>query len=357
MKRYKQIDGIRAIAVLLVAMYHFWVVGGYKSTGIELLNTFLSYGGEIGVTLFFILSGFGIYCCLFKEEQNHGNIRYITFIKKRLKRIYPQYFACILILLLLSEGAIYISDGNLKSIFFHLLFIHNFFISTSGSINGVLWMMGVIFQFYLLSVILYKLVKKSPILIYIISIILTILLKVLIFKYLDNLELDNMYLFIYGRQLITALDNFLIGMVVAHMKLKNKKIKRNKWEIVKLISISLVFLVWILYGTQYGTVYSNTIYGYLWHNITAFLLGIMVWISININLVFPKWIEKIMLFIAKYEYGIYIWHLVIVNNLYSKSPIIKAIADKGYWEFAILMLMITIGAGYLSGKFLDIIRD
>lgn len=351
-KRYKQIDILRAVAIIIVAMYHFWVVSGYQTTGVELLNRFLTYGGEIGVTMFFVISGFSIYCSLYQQENRGETVEFFPFIKKRWKRVYPSYFISILIVLLLGDGAVYISIQNIWSIIAHLLFVHNFFLSTHGSISGVLWTMGVIFQFYLISIPLYKCVDKRWVETLSLSIVVSILMKYFLYSFFARNELNGSYYFIYGRQLFSSIDNFIIGMCVARGILNRK---RNT-KLIYLLSAIAAFLIWILYITSKGVVYSNTIFGYVWHSITAVLIGLCIWQILMFENKRDNVLEKCLLFIGKYEYEIYIWHLLIANNLYVKSSLIQGIAGRGYWGFAIILMVLSVGVGGIFNKMVERIK-
>ncbi|MBP3609553.1 MAG: acyltransferase [Lachnospiraceae bacterium] len=343
MKRYKEIDIFRAVGIILVALYHFWVVSGYKTTGINQLNTFLSYGGEIGVTLFFIISGMSICVSLQKNEDYGEKITYVEFIKKRLKRIYPQYILCIIIVLLLGDSAVYLSSVHISSLLSHFFLVHNFSLTTHGSVSGVLWTIGVIFQFYLLAMYLYKFIRKNWKVTLCVAVLITILSKYFLYNYFDLNGLNQNYYFIYGRQIITALDNFVIGMCLGRIILNVKKTGGLLGFITSLIGI----VIWIVYITPKYTVYSNSAMGYAWHTISAILLSLCIFFSFKINWKESKVMDAI-LFIGKNEYGIYLWHLLIANNLIAKSEFIQKILNYGYWGFAIIMLLISVFVGWLS---------
>lgn len=346
MKRYKEIDMLRAVAVILVALYHFWVVSGYKTTGIDTLNIFLSYGGEIGVTLFFLISGFGI-CCNLQHGKEKGQVSFKNFIGRRLQRIYPQYFLSIAVAVLVGDGAVYLAKEHLPSIVSHLFLVHNFSPVTHGSISGVLWTMGVIFDFYLVSIVLFKGVDKNWVLMALVSVLVAITSKALIYHFLSEKGLSESYYFIYGRQIITALDNFVIGMCIARMKLPRKK----KENILKFIMSVVVFAAWIVYVSPNYSLYSDTLFGYIWHSVTAILLGVCVYFMLGVD-----WRENFfsnsLLFVGRYEYGIYLWHLLIANNLSAKSGFVQKIINRGYWEFALMLFVISVIVGRMSNEFI-----
>jgi len=70
-----EIQGLRALAVLLVVAYHFWpdsLTGGY-----------------IGVDVFFVISGYLITAHLFKEANKTGRIQLGRFWARRIRRLLP----------------------------------------------------------------------------------------------------------------------------------------------------------------------------------------------------------------------------------------------------------------------------
>jgi peptidoglycan/LPS O-acetylase OafA/YrhL len=71
------IDGIRALAVLSVVLYHF---------GLPLR------GGFTGVDVFFVISGFLIGGILWRELEDTGSIRLGNFFLRRIRRLAPAYF-------------------------------------------------------------------------------------------------------------------------------------------------------------------------------------------------------------------------------------------------------------------------
>jgi peptidoglycan/LPS O-acetylase OafA/YrhL/CubicO group peptidase (beta-lactamase class C family) len=68
------LDGLRALAVIAVMLYH---------------ADFPVFGGYLGVESFFVLSGYLITTLLLHEWQQHQRIRYGTFLLRRMRRLLP----------------------------------------------------------------------------------------------------------------------------------------------------------------------------------------------------------------------------------------------------------------------------
>lgn len=351
--RNRNIDFIRGLSILLIVIYHVYaieVIYGYApKIQIPILYEILMFGGEIGVTTFFIISGYGIYCSIAKNFKNYEKVNYFIFIKKRLIRIGPQYYLSLAFVLFITEGAMYLSRDGLKSILTHYLFIHNFWTDTHGALNGALWTMGVIVQFYLIAILLFKVVKKNGYIALILACIITIFTKYLFF-HIIGVEQK----FVYGRQLITAIDNFVWGMVIAkfHQKHAEQKSEFNKVEGF-ILSLSVVlFCVFLIKSKQWG-VYSDSIIGYIWHSVLDCLLSIMIMLFSRIEINFKRNVWKPFMIISKNEYGIYVWHFLIVNVLLAKSSIFNHIASVSFLLLSLVITLITVLVGVISTKLID----
>ena len=77
MKYRPEIDGLRAVAVLPVILFH---------AGIELFS-----GGFVGVDIFFVLSGYLITTIIAAELAN-DKFSIVNFYERRARRILPALF-------------------------------------------------------------------------------------------------------------------------------------------------------------------------------------------------------------------------------------------------------------------------
>ncbi|CAI0896240.1 acyltransferase family protein [Serratia quinivorans] len=156
-KNYRRdIDGLRAVAILLVVLYHSGV-------------TFLS-GGFIGVDVFFVISGFLIGGIIYTELSNK-TFSYGRFYTRRIKRIAPALLVMLLICSILAF--FYLSPLELKdfSLFSgstilsvpNIMLWHktNYF-SPNAELNPLLmtWSLGVEEQFYIFLPIILSIVIK-----------------------------------------------------------------------------------------------------------------------------------------------------------------------------------------------------
>ena len=84
-----EIDGLRAIAVILVLLYHasFEIYGRHH----------LFSAGEIGVDIFFVISGYLITTIILKELRETDRFSFWNFYERRARRILPVLFFVILV--------------------------------------------------------------------------------------------------------------------------------------------------------------------------------------------------------------------------------------------------------------------
>ncbi|WP_268625982.1 acyltransferase family protein [Paenibacillus alvei] len=140
------LDGLRAIAVLVVIAYH--------------LNLGWAQGGFLGVGIFFVLSGYLVTDLLLATRQQRGAIDLYTFWVHRVRRLVP----AILVMLLFSVAWLTIFDparltklrGDIWSTFvygnnWYLIFHNVSYFDSFGSPSPYLhlWSLAVEGQFYL----------------------------------------------------------------------------------------------------------------------------------------------------------------------------------------------------------------
>ncbi|GMU52109.1 MAG: acyltransferase [Candidatus Xenobia bacterium] len=93
--RWAGLDGLRAIAVLLVLWLHACYAGYLTAPW------WFPYSGRLGVSLFFVLSGYLITRLLLQEAERHGRIDLKKFYIRRCLRIFPPYYLYLLVLVLI----------------------------------------------------------------------------------------------------------------------------------------------------------------------------------------------------------------------------------------------------------------
>jgi peptidoglycan/LPS O-acetylase OafA/YrhL len=95
------LDAVRAAAVIAVVLSHFYTIFWTENMqGVpmpEMANGLVFYYGWAGVDLFFILSGYLIGLQLWREKQRTGTIALWEFFVRRGLRIWPLYFAILLL--------------------------------------------------------------------------------------------------------------------------------------------------------------------------------------------------------------------------------------------------------------------
>lgn len=139
------LDGLRAVAVLLVVGYH-WLPGSLPHGLMEL--------GWSGVDLFFVLSGFLITGQLLDERGTPG--WYGRFLMRRALRILPLYYAALLLFVAyarLSNDPE--AQATLSGMLWFWTYTPNLWFSLEGmpGVRGLLnhfWSLGLEEQFYLL---------------------------------------------------------------------------------------------------------------------------------------------------------------------------------------------------------------
>ncbi len=231
MQYYKHLDGIRAIAVLLVYLLH--------------ANAAYMPSGQMGVTLFFVLSGFLISLKIFRPEP----FNYYLFIEKRIKRILPAFFAVLIISLILSIWLLddYERKINTEIGLFSLLISANFYLNWFGSLDITVvpllhyWSLSVEEQFYFIVIpalyLIYKLVNQK--LFFLLVLLLTIISFSLSFYFLINQDLYSAYYPTYSR-----LGELLVGVIGAQLKNLNlvSKLKSDTLNLISTCSFGFIVI-------------------------------------------------------------------------------------------------------------------
>jgi peptidoglycan/LPS O-acetylase OafA/YrhL len=141
--RLPQLDGLRAVAILLLVGLHLGFTLSMPLRTREILAPIL---GNAPVTLFFVLSGYLITTLLVREQQLTGSIRLRTFAARRALRIFPAY------LVYMGLAAILIAVGKLDSSWRHWFLATVYlwdYVPATVRWFGHTWSLAVEEQFYL----------------------------------------------------------------------------------------------------------------------------------------------------------------------------------------------------------------
>jgi peptidoglycan/LPS O-acetylase OafA/YrhL len=150
-RRLDYIDGLRAVAVLMVMLFHSRV----HAPGVVLGHAFLE--GTHGVDLFFVLSGFCLSLPTLEKLRREGSMRFdlVGFAAKRLLRIFPPYAFAVLIFALagtyaMSRG-VALPAGMLAHFDVIDVISDLFFLDRSNQhLNQSFWSLAIEFRWYFL---------------------------------------------------------------------------------------------------------------------------------------------------------------------------------------------------------------
>jgi peptidoglycan/LPS O-acetylase OafA/YrhL len=308
LKYHRELDGVRAIAALMVIFFHFFFV---PELNLPSLLTKIAKFGRTGVSLFFVLSGFLITRILIETKESPGY--FSRFYVRRALRIFPLYYfflMLIFIILPLISGKPF-PPFNLQV--YSWTYLQNFAMAFRWPHVGPnhLWSLSVEEHFYLF----------WPLLIYLLSIrkivIASVFIIVLAFvvRYF-MVEYDyEAYYFTFAR-----IDELSMGALLAVLEIKNKLIDKNA---NKFLLFSGIFAIPTIALLVIFTDMGNGFIQLVKYNLLAFTFWGMIGYVISLRE--TSWVKMFlrtrpMVFSGKISYGLYLYHRLCIAAIWSVFP-------------------------------------
>jgi peptidoglycan/LPS O-acetylase OafA/YrhL len=159
-KHIELLDYVRAVAIFSVLLFHtLGSTFGYEdlpwhgwvrsfSVPVSFLWLLPFSFGQVGVAIFFVVSGFCIHLSFQQQEKD-----WRSFWIRRFWRIYPAYIAAVAVavLFLTTNSRLELHNWPIwKQLAAHLFLVHNISPGTFTGINGSFWSLAVEAQLYLL---------------------------------------------------------------------------------------------------------------------------------------------------------------------------------------------------------------
>jgi len=326
------IEGLRAVAVIAVVIFHF-----YPS---------ILPGGFIGVDVFFVLSGYLITSKILKEKKINS-FRLINFYIRRIIRLFPAL--CLVLLVLSGAGYfIFLPDELIKlakNTISGIGFYSNFALSKEAGyftqeadfyplLN--LWSLGVEEQFYIIwpvFLLVFCIQRRYLIL-------LILIITVGSFAYaisIDDFAQKGFY------SPLARCWEIIIGALFAYYP------PRTKYKFIRpflfstfLSSVGVIFIIGSFYLVSAS--HANSAW-YAVCPVVGTILIIAGGRNSTINRLFLS--NKVMCFIGAISYPLYLWHWPI----YSISKIVNI--PYPYWIVSITFIAISFLLAYATYRFIE----
>lgn len=299
-----ELDGIRAIAIIFVLLYHS--------------SEKMFPGGFIGVDIFFVISGFLITSLLLKEYEKSKDINIKLFYIRRFLRLIPALIVLLIVLLICTYLFLdyETAKGNSIDTFITLFYMSNWaraFQIHPPNFLGHTWSLSIEEQFYILwplsFLYLLKKIKSKNKLFY-------SLVGLCLFSWLIKLWMilnSYSYIRLYNG-LDTRVESILFGAAFSIFLSLNEnsitKFIEKSTEIFKYVIPSIfVLLIIILFQSDWK---SDLYFLILLPIIELFTVMLIYGIFIIPNSIYYNILRnKYLVWIGMVSYGLYLWHYPI----------------------------------------------
>lgn len=329
-------DALRFFSFLLVFLLHL------PKTDNPYIDFFLKSGG-IGVSFFFVLSGFLITYILLYEKKKTNSISLKNFFARRILRIWPLFYAMIFFAFISQYGLDVFNiphthEGYTPNWIASIFFAENYKMMQTGSFPDgaplrVMWSLCIEEHFYVLWGIALYLTpsNKTPYLI-LTSIVVANLTR-FIYTYFNIAHID----------VFSHFDYFAYGAIPAYLFMSGKKHMRQ----VEKIPLYVKYLVFLITLISVFVIPSLHFYflDYLSPSILGILFSLTILFTLGNNSIHIKddwWFSKL----GKYTYGLYLFHTIIILFLIQVSSLLDL--NLSWIVLAIIALLLTIIVSAIS---------
>jgi peptidoglycan/LPS O-acetylase OafA/YrhL len=294
-KLIPSLNGLRALSIFAVLVSHAQDRSFHLPT---------SSGGQIGVNVFFVISGLLITLLLIKEEETNGSISLKDFFIRRSLRIFPVYFLLLFVYFVLQT--LHVLSIPQTSWISSLTYTRYFF---SGEWEtGHLWSLSVEEQFYLVWPFVFVYLKNKRVLF-----AWAVVLIVPIVRFCTEIN--------FMHHMFTRGDAIMWGCLFAVYYKPLVEFIKTKPTIVLLAPF--VTLLICLASKKIFHVSNHTTPYYViqalagsYGMLTNICIGFITLVSINFqnNLYFSFLNSKIMNYLGMLSYSIYIWQQLFFSD-------------------------------------------
>lgn len=340
---YKNLDGVRAVAALMVMTFHFFQSLGGGAVPPAFLAKVAVFG-QTGVDLFFVLSGFLITRILLATKSGPDYFR--NFYLRRSLRIFPLYYLFLLLYYFIFPLIFNEQTPGFGQQVYYYTYLQNFALTFNWNAAGPehFWSLGVEEHFYLFwPLAVYFLSNTALKRLSIGIIVASLLLRV----WMVNQGYSVFYF------TFTRFDALAAGALLALLELKNYFTKRNAAKFAGLLAVLFVpaVMMWTLFtgeGNNYIQIFKFLLFSFVYFS----FIGLVVCLDQNhfLNRILNT---KFLNYTGKISYGLYVYHL-FVYQLCNRFLHLENLILEFVIKFAATFLLSTLSFYLFESSFLKL---
>ena len=348
---FPNLDGLRFFAFFLVFWQHATegLFANLQNDGfLDQTHSRFFVTGGLGVSFFFVLSGFLITYLLLDEAKRNGRVNIKAFYLRRALRIFPLFYLVVIFgftIYPFAREALGLPGVEVGNVFLYSIFLGNFDIvyseTTGAGFVGVLWSVCIEEQFYLVWAVLFTFLPVR----YIKFLLPVIIASSTYFRFINAGNEKILYF-----HTLSVISDLAVGGSLAYLAHSGSRliglISDLDKKIILLVYMAGLFFIWIYPG-------------FAWLDSQAWLQRFIFSLFFAFVIAEQNYAKSSIVKLEKfatisklgtYTYGLYCLHMIVLYFLDLGFRYL-CLDSKSYFSnslFIVLGLVLCVAVAYLS---------